>query len=100
MWSVLALWHRLYLRPLPHQQGSLALTARRVVDMTRPGYRSPHGVRLRAMMGSTRTVGPGGTDGGRARGRRAAAGPRPAGRAVRDAPGHPPAPGGRDRTGA
>src|ERR671918_2148479 len=42
-WSVLALWQRLNLRPLPHQQGSLALRARAVIEvvaMTRPGYRA------------------------------------------------------------
>src|SRR4029450_14089651 len=42
MWSVLALWQRLNLRPLPHQQGSFALRAGAVIElvaMTRPGYR-------------------------------------------------------------
>src|SRR5690606_41911812 len=37
--SVLALWHRLYLRPLPHQQGSLAVGATTVVGLTTTGYR-------------------------------------------------------------
>jgi hypothetical protein len=40
---VLALWQRLNLRPLPHQQGSLALRAKAVIElvaMARPGYRS------------------------------------------------------------
>jgi hypothetical protein len=43
MWSVLALWQRLNLRPLPHQQGSLAFRAGAVIElvaMTRPGYRA------------------------------------------------------------
>src|SRR5919106_1088461 len=46
-WSVLALWQRLNLRPLPHQQGSLALRARAVIEavaMTRPGYRASDNV--------------------------------------------------------
>src|SRR5262245_5738012 len=84
MWSVLALWQRLNFRPLPHQQGSLALRAKAVIElvaMARPGYRPrPAALRswTRGMMGSGnppaphRAQPPGGDDAGRARGHRAA----------------------------
>ena len=56
MWSVLALWQRLNLRPLPHQQGSLALRARAVIElvaMTRPGYRPTNDIVRRLSPGGT-----------------------------------------------